>query len=113
DVARGSGRDGALHRAPPGGDEARRRRGRRRRGDAHPVSGDAGRGTSRGAVDRVWYGDDAVARAARALLWPVGRLFAAVSATRNVMYDRGLLRSVQPDLPSVSVGNLTVGGTGK
>lgn len=68
---------------------------------------------SRSAVERIWYGDDAAARAARALLWPLGRLFAAASSVRNTLYDRGLLHSAEPALPAVSVGNLTVGGTGK
>ena len=36
-----------------------------------------------------------------------------MSAVRNAMYDRGLLASHPLALPAVSVGNLTVGGTGK
>lgn len=70
-------------------------------------------GRRQGAVERIWYGDDAMARAGRALLWPFGRLFAAVSAVRNAMYDHGALPSSAPELPAVSIGNLTVGGTGK
>ncbi|HIG12532.1 MAG TPA: tetraacyldisaccharide 4'-kinase [Planctomycetes bacterium] len=37
----------------------------------------------------------------------------AVTGTRNWMYDHRLLPSVTLDAPVVSVGNLTVGGTGK
>ena len=34
-------------------------------------------------------------------------------ACRNAAYDRGLLRAARGDVPVVSVGNLTLGGTGK
>ncbi len=32
---------------------------------------------------------------------------------RNRMYDRGILKSYKPEIPTVCVGNITVGGTGK
>lgn len=32
---------------------------------------------------------------------------------RNLLYDRGFLRSRELDVPVISVGNITVGGTGK
>lgn len=32
---------------------------------------------------------------------------------RNARYDRGRGRTVRPDIPVISVGNITVGGTGK
>jgi tetraacyldisaccharide 4'-kinase len=32
---------------------------------------------------------------------------------RNKFYDWGILKSVSPVLPSISIGNITVGGTGK
>jgi tetraacyldisaccharide 4'-kinase len=32
---------------------------------------------------------------------------------RHFLYDYGLIRSYRPDIPTVSVGNITVGGTGK
>lgn len=40
-------------------------------------------------------------------------LWRAASALRNSAYDRGLLPAARVDAPVVSVGNLTVGGTGK
>jgi tetraacyldisaccharide 4'-kinase len=50
--------------------------------------------------------------ATRALLAPVSAAFGAVVALRNGRYDRGV--GVSPAaLPVLSVGNLTVGGTGK
>ena len=64
-------------------------------------------------VERVWAGGTAGARVARALLAPAGWLFGAIGATRGALYDHGILPSREPALPAVSIGNLTVGGTGK
>lgn len=62
-----------------------------------------------GAIERAWAADGFAARALAPLSW----LFAAGTGLRNALYDIGLLRSVRLPLPSVSVGNLSVGGTGK
>jgi tetraacyldisaccharide 4'-kinase len=40
-------------------------------------------------------------------------LMRLITATRNWLYDRGLLPGSRLDAPVVSVGNLSVGGTGK
>jgi tetraacyldisaccharide 4'-kinase len=64
-------------------------------------------------IDGVWYGNEPASRAARAALWPFARAYAAISAARGQLYDAGILRTEQPALATVSVGNLTVGGTGK
>ena len=49
----------------------------------------------------------------RALLAPAGLLFGGIVALRRLFYRRGLFRSHAAGAPVVSVGNLTVGGTGK
>lgn len=49
----------------------------------------------------------------RWLLTPLSWLYALAAGLRNVLYDRGLLRSHVLPLPSVSIGNVSVGGTGK
>ena len=64
-------------------------------------------------LERIWFAGDPLARTARAALAPASLLFGGISLARNRMYDAGLLRSLPPAIPVVSVGNLTVGGTGK
>ena len=66
-----------------------------------------------GLVERVWFGRDPLARAARAALAPLAWSYGVVIGTRNRLYDRGLLGAEPLALPALSVGNMTVGGTGK
>ena len=47
------------------------------------------------------------------LLYPLSWIYGLVVYFRNQMYDMGLLRSTEFDVPVISVGNITVGGTGK
>ncbi|MFD2999105.1 tetraacyldisaccharide 4'-kinase [Pontibacter toksunensis] len=47
------------------------------------------------------------------LLLPFSLLYGGVTVTRNILYDKGKLPSTRFGLPVISVGNLTVGGTGK
>lgn len=46
-------------------------------------------------------------------LWPLSLLHALATSVRNGAYDRGIARSHRAGVRVVSVGNLTVGGTGK
>ena len=57
----------------------------------------------RGALLAVW----------RALLWPAEVAYGAAVRIRNLLYDRGWLKSRRAGLPVISVGNITAGGTGK
>lgn len=59
---------------------------------------------------RVWYGTDVLAGAVRTLLWPAEWLFSAVGESAG---SRRARRAGPTAVPTVSVGNLTVGGTGK
>jgi tetraacyldisaccharide 4'-kinase len=69
--------------------------------------------SARRAIERIWFGDGAVAGAARVALTPLEWAYGGVVALRGALYDAGVLPSHEPRLPAVSVGNLTVGGTGK
>lgn len=47
-------------------------------------------------------------------LLPFAWLYGLGTEVRNILYDSGILRSVEfHDIPVISVGNLSVGGTGK
>jgi tetraacyldisaccharide 4'-kinase len=52
-------------------------------------------------------------RSFRVLLLPFALLYGAVVWLRNLLYDKNLLKSTDFNLPLISVGNLSVGGTGK
>jgi tetraacyldisaccharide 4'-kinase len=49
----------------------------------------------------------------RILLSPLALLYRVITGLRNYAYDRGLRPVASFDVPVISVGNLTVGGTGK
>src|SRR5262245_50723480 len=68
---------------------------------------------SMGFIDDVWYGDSLAAGMARLALWPLSAAFGAVSAARTLLYDEDILHAERPLVKTLSVGNLTVGGTGK
>lgn len=52
-------------------------------------------------------------RLLRFMLFPFSVLYGWGMALRNFLYDWGVLTSYSFDVPVISVGNLTVGGTGK
>ncbi|MBT8219202.1 MAG: tetraacyldisaccharide 4'-kinase [Bacteroidia bacterium] len=47
------------------------------------------------------------------LLMPISLVYGAGISLRNLFYSKGLLKSVEFNLPIISVGNLSVGGAGK
>ena len=49
----------------------------------------------------------------RKILKPISLLYGEVVKMRNKMYDNGMLESIKFDIPTIVVGNLSVGGTGK
>ncbi len=61
----------------------------------------------------MWYGGDAFARVARAVLLPAERVFGGIVGARDILYEAGWLPEHATAIPAVSIGNLTVGGTGK
>ena len=64
-------------------------------------------------VERVWFGDAPQDAAARAALWPLAQAYRGLVDLRAGLYEQGILRQESPSLPTIAVGNLTVGGTGK
>jgi tetraacyldisaccharide 4'-kinase len=64
-------------------------------------------------IERIWFGEAAGARAARAILMPAERIFAGVSGLRTLLYDAGWVKGRSASIPVVSVGNINVGGSGK
>lgn len=60
-------------------------------------------------AERVWEANGV----ASAALVPLSWVYGALTWVRNAAFDAGLLRSHSLALPTVSVGNLSVGGTGK
>jgi tetraacyldisaccharide 4'-kinase len=65
------------------------------------------------ALEWLWWGEGVLARAGRAALSPLALLYGAAVTARGALYDAGVFRSHAPRLPALSVGNLSVGGTGK
>lgn len=61
------------------------------------------------AIERIWAADGPAAWALTPLSW----LFGVATGTRNLLFDLGVLRAHSLGLPAVSVGNVSVGGTGK
>lgn len=61
------------------------------------------------SLERIWRAD----RLGSRLLTPLSWLYGAVMATRNALFESGIRRATRLGAPTVSVGNLSVGGTGK
>ena len=65
------------------------------------------------AVQSIWYGAGLGARVARAALAPASWIFRAGVALRAWRFARTPGAEQEPLIPALSVGNITVGGTGK
>jgi tetraacyldisaccharide 4'-kinase len=46
-------------------------------------------------------------------LYPISLIYGAITAIRNFLYNAEILKSSEFSIPVISVGNITVGGTGK
>jgi tetraacyldisaccharide 4'-kinase len=64
-------------------------------------------------AEALWKDDSVASRAARAVLAPASVTYSAATRMRNALYEAGVLRVSSVGIPVVSVGNLSVGGTGK
>ena len=49
----------------------------------------------------------------RSILFPIMLLISFIIYVRNWLYDKNILKSVRPDIFTINVGNLNLGGTGK
>ncbi len=49
----------------------------------------------------------------RILLWPFSVIYGAILRIRHGLYDLGILKSTRPTVPTIAIGNLALGGTGK
>jgi tetraacyldisaccharide 4'-kinase len=66
------------------------------------------------AVQRLWEGDLGLGgRILDALLTPAELGYRAAMRARNAAYGSGVMSRDDPPVPAISVGNITVGGTGK
>ena len=73
----------------------------------------ARRGDSHRIVRWLWTSRRPDARLARLALLPASALWRGAMATREMAYRHGWLPTRDLPLPSVAIGNLTVGGSGK
>ena len=64
-------------------------------------------------LERVWFGESGQDVAARAVLWPFAQAYGGVVGLRSRLYEQGVLKQEEASLPTIAVGNLTAGGTGK
>jgi len=49
----------------------------------------------------------------RKILYPFSFLYGGIITARNKAFDKGIITSIKFDIPTIVVGNLNVGGTGK
>ena len=63
----------------------------------------------------IWYSDTApsVLNPLRLILFLLSLCYRSVVSLRNLMYDLGIIRQIKLPCKVISIGNITVGGTGK
>lgn len=54
-----------------------------------------------------------IAALSKILLYPIAAVYGGITAFRNMLFDKKVMKSVRFDFPVISIGNLTAGGTGK
>jgi tetraacyldisaccharide 4'-kinase len=64
-------------------------------------------------LERIWFDESLLARGARFVLAPPSWLYSSIVRARGALFDRDLLHAHRAALPVLSIGNLSVGGTGK
>ena len=64
-------------------------------------------------LERIWFDESLLARSARLALAPPSWLYSSIVRMRGALFERGLLHVHRAAVPVLSIGNLSVGGTGK
>jgi tetraacyldisaccharide 4'-kinase len=64
-------------------------------------------------LERVWFDESLFARSVRLVLAPPSWLYSSIVRMRGALFDRQVLHVHQAAVPVLSIGNLSVGGTGK
>src|SRR5689334_13787322 len=64
-------------------------------------------------LERLWFDESLLARSARVVLAPPSWLYSSVVRVRGALFDRDVLHVHRSAVPVLSIGNLSVGGTGK
>lgn len=54
-----------------------------------------------------------IMKALRYIGYPFAMIYSGITSLRNLAFDRGILNSYSPKVPTIAVGNLAMGGTGK
>lgn len=54
-----------------------------------------------------------ISNISKILLFPIAAVYGFITACRNYLYDKKILKSIRFDFPVIGIGNLSAGGTGK
>ncbi|MBC7003793.1 tetraacyldisaccharide 4'-kinase [Photobacterium sp. BZF1] len=64
-------------------------------------------------IEKIWFEGHPAGAVLKPLLWPLSKVFGAVSRRRRQQYQSGQKTPYRPSVPVVVVGNITAGGNGK